>query len=86
MLTLTPPPLPALLAGDALRQATNPELRRLSVKESAEQVEITGVVSCFYLKQLAGESVRAAAAGRRISNRVLVCRDDRPATESFCGM
>lgn len=61
-------------------------MRRLNVKESDQTVEITGVVSCFYLKQLAGETVRSAAAGRTIKNRVLVCREDRPATESFCGM
>jgi hypothetical protein len=83
MVTLPPAPT---RAGEALLRSSNPELRRLSVKETAETVEITGVVSCFYLKQLAGESIRAAAAGRRISNRVLVCRDDRPANESFCGM
>lgn len=83
MVTLPPPPV---RAGEALLRSSNPELRRLAVKETDETVEITGVVSCFYLKQLAGESVRPAAAGRRISNRVLVCRDDRPANESFCGM
>ncbi len=83
MLTLTPPPT---RAGEDLLRSTHPELRRLNVKESDEAVEITGVVSCFYLKQLAGETVRVAAAGRTIKNRVLVCRDDRPAAESFCGM
>lgn len=83
MVTLPPPPI---RAGEALLRSSNPELRRLSVKETDETVEITGVVSCFYLKQLAGETIRTAAAGRRITNRVLVCRDDRPANESFCGM
>ena len=83
MVTLPPPPA---RAGEALLRSSNPELRLLKVKETDEVVEITGVVSCFYLKQLAGETIRAAAAGRRITNRVLVCRDDRPANESFCGM
>jgi hypothetical protein len=83
MTATMPPPS---RAGDALLRSSNPELRRLIVNESDELVEITGVVSCFYLKQLAGETVRSAAAGRTIKNRVLVCRDDRPANESFCGM
>jgi hypothetical protein len=83
MVTLPPPPI---RAGEALLRSSNPELRRLNVKETDQTVEITGVVSCFYLKQLAGETIRVAAAGRRITNRVLVCRDDRPANESFCGM
>lgn len=83
MITLPPPPLKA---GEALLRSSNPELRQLKVRETDEIVEITGVVSCFYLKQLAGETIRVAAAGRRITNRVLVCRDDRPANESFCGM
>ncbi len=83
MVTLPPPPT---RAGEDLLRSSHPELRRLMVKESDETVEITGIVSCFYLKQLAGETVRAAAAGRTIKNRVLVCRDDRPAAESFCGM
>ena len=83
MVTLPPPPT---RAGQALLSSSNPEVRRLNVKESDQTVEITGVVSCFYLKQLAGETVRSAAAGRTIKNRVLVCRDGRPATESFCGM
>ncbi|MCU0704078.1 MAG: hypothetical protein MUF18_08890 [Fimbriiglobus sp.] len=83
MVTLPPPPA---RPSEALLRAKNPELRRLSVQESEEVVELTGVVSCFYLKQLAGETVRVAAAGRRISNRVIVCREDRPVTESFCGM
>jgi hypothetical protein len=82
MVTLPPP----ARAGDALLRSSNPELRRLNVKESDETVEITGIVSCYYLKQLAGETLRTAAAGRTIKNRVLVCRDDRPANESFCGM
>lgn len=83
MITLPPPPVKA---GEALLRSSNPELRQLKVRETDEIVEITGVVSCFYLKQLAGETIRVAAAGRRITNRVLVCRDDRPANESFCGM
>lgn len=81
MVTLPPP---TSRAGEALLRSSNPEVRRLSVKETDETVEITGVVSCFYLKQLAGESVRAAAAGRRITNRVLVCRENASATDSFC--
>lgn len=81
MVTLPPP---TSRAGEALLRSSNPEVRRLNVKETDEMVEITGVVSCFYLKQLAGESVRVAAAGRRITNRVLVCRENTSATDSFC--
>lgn len=82
MVTLPPPPTSR--AGEALLRSSNPEVRRLCVKETEEVVEITGVVSCFYLKQLAGESIRAAAAGRRITNRVIVCRENGSATDSFC--
>ena len=58
----------------ALLKSSNPELRRLAVRESEDEVEITGRVSCYYLKQLAQETLRTAAAGRRIVNRVEVCR------------
>lgn len=79
--TVTPP---TSRAGEALLRSSNPEIRRLAVKETDEVVEVIGVVSCFYLKQLAIESVRQAAAGRRITNRVIVCRENAPATDSFC--
>ena len=76
--------LPTSVAGEALLRAANPELRRLEVRETDSTVELTGVVSCFYLKQMAIETVRTAAAGRRIVNRVFVLRQGMSATESFC--
>jgi hypothetical protein len=67
-LTMTPPPRPHV----ALAASPQPELRRLQVVESEESVVISGEVSCFYLKQLAQETVRPTADGRRVVNRVAV--------------
>ena len=61
-------------AGSALMQSSNPELRRVRVSESAETVVLKGTVSCYYLKQLAQESVKAAAEGRRVVNLLEVRR------------
>ena len=66
----------ATKATQALLHSSNPELRRLDVRETEENIEITGRVSCFYLKQLAQESLRTAAKGRRIVNRVEVLKAD----------
>jgi hypothetical protein len=70
--TLLPPPT----AGLALLKSSNPEVRLLKVHETEDALEITGRVSCYYLKQLAQETVRGAAAGRRIVNRVVVTRSE----------
>jgi len=51
-----------------------PELRRLAVETSEEVVILSGRVSSFYLKQMAQESVKPAVAGRKLVNRVEVCR------------
>lgn len=59
-------------AATALLSASNPELRRLEVRETDDEVRVTGQVSSFYLKQLAQEAVRSAANGRPIVNRVEV--------------
>lgn len=59
-------------AATALRSASNPELRRLEVHETDDEVRVIGQVSSFYLKQLAQEAVRPAANGRPIVNRVEV--------------
>jgi hypothetical protein len=59
---------------NALLKCSNPEVRRLHVFETETTVEITGRVSCYYLKQLAQETLRSAAAGRLILNRVEVAR------------
>ena len=45
-----------------------------SVEASDEVVTLSGRVSSFYLKQMAQESVKPAVAGRRLVNRVEVCR------------
>jgi hypothetical protein len=57
-----------------LSSSTNPELRRLSVRETDDEIRITGSVSSFYLKQMAQESVRPAMEGRRLVNKVEVRR------------
>jgi hypothetical protein len=49
-------------------------LRRLSVKESAAWVLITGCVSSYYLKQLAQETVMPILDHRELRNRVRVVR------------
>ena len=57
---------------DALRLSPLPDLRRLQLEENEFEVVITGVVSTYYLKQLAQEAVRPALGDRRLCNRVLV--------------
>ena len=61
-------------AGSALLGSSNPELRRVRVSESDEAIVLTGTVSSYYLKQLAQESVKGAAEGRRVLNRIEVRR------------
>lgn len=68
--TLVPPPNPV----QVLLKSSNPELRRLNVRETDDTLQISGRVSCYYLKQMAQESLRAVAAGRRIVNDVVVSR------------
>ena len=65
---LSPEPA-AVLTGSPL-----PQLRRLVVTVSEEEVVITGQVPSYYLKQLAQEAVRPAVGQRRLRNRVEVCR------------
>lgn len=63
---------PPLCPERALSSSPLPELRRLVVTATDDEVVITGRVSSYYLKQLAQESVRGAVAGRRLLNRVAV--------------
>jgi hypothetical protein len=56
----------------ALATSPQPELRRLLVNINEAEVVISGRVSCFYLKQLAQETVKANADGKRVVNRVEV--------------
>ncbi|MGL4423052.1 MAG: BON domain-containing protein [Gemmataceae bacterium] len=59
-------------AAQALTRSSQPELRRLVVKADPDVIVLTGNVSSFYLKQLAQETVKLAASGRRIINNVVV--------------
>jgi hypothetical protein len=65
---LEPPPQAALLLKD---NAVN-DLRRLEVSESEFEVVIAGIVSSYYLKQMAQEAIRPALVGRRLRNNVIV--------------
>lgn len=66
---LDPPSPEATLSTSPL-----PELRRLVVHESDEEVVITGRVSSYYMKQLAQEAVRSVIGPRRLLNRVVVAQ------------
>jgi hypothetical protein len=65
-----PPPTPEA----ALSASPLPELRRLVVTTSENEVVITGRVSSYYLKQLAQESLRGSVGPRKLLNRVEVRR------------
>ncbi|MEM6978646.1 MAG: BON domain-containing protein [Planctomycetota bacterium] len=56
----------------ALAQSSVAELRFLRVDESDDQICLSGRVRSFYHKQLAQETVRSIAGGRRVVNDVLV--------------
>lgn len=68
--TAAPPQRPQ----SALAASSQPELRRLHVTVTDDSVVIAGSVSCFYLKQMAQETVKPTAHGRRVVNRVEVIR------------
>ena len=57
---------------EALDQSPQPLLRRLEVRETDEEVVISGNVPSYYLKQLAQETVRPLIGHRRLRNRVTV--------------
>lgn len=69
---LVPPASPRARLERVLAASPLPELRRLAVNESDAEIVISGHVSCFYLKQLAQESIKAVANGKRVLNRVVV--------------
>ena len=52
-----------------------PQLRRLVVTVSEEEIVITGRVSSYYLKQLAQEALRSTLGERRLLNLVEVSRN-----------
>jgi hypothetical protein len=57
-----------------LRQSPIPDLRRLDVEETEFEVVLTGLVSSYYLKQLAQETIRPGVGERSLRNRVVVAR------------
>lgn len=59
-------------AAALLRDNPVNDLRRLEVMESDSEVIITGIVTSYYLKQMAQEAIRPAVNGRRLRNRVIV--------------
>jgi hypothetical protein len=63
------------MASELLKQSPLPALRQLRVSETDTEIVIHGVVSSFYLKQLAQETVRPVQYGRRLHNRVIVSRN-----------
>ena len=60
------------LAVTLLRENPVNDLRRLEVQESELEIVISGIVSSYYLKQMAQEAVRPALGGRRLRNQVIV--------------
>lgn len=67
-------PPPTLTPEAVLSASPMPELRRLVVTTSENEVVITGRVSSYYLKQLAQESLRGSVGPRKLFNRVEVRR------------
>ena len=59
-------------AASLLKENAVSDLRNLNVTESDDEIVISGIVSSYYLKQMAQEAVRPALAGRRLRNRVIV--------------
>ncbi len=59
-------------AASLLRENPVNDLRRLEVLESDSEIVISGIVTSYYLKQMAQETVRPALAGRRLRNKVIV--------------
>ena len=59
-------------AAALLRDNPVNDLRRLEVVETETELIVTGIVTSYYLKQMAQETVRPALNGRKLRNRVLV--------------
>ena len=59
-------------AASLLRDNPVNDLRRLEVMETDAEIVITGIVTSYYLKQMAQETVRPALNGRRLRNKVIV--------------
>lgn len=63
---------PFAQAASLLRDNPVNDLRHLEVLETEIEIVISGVVSSYYLKQMAQEAIRPALAGRRLRNKVMV--------------
>jgi hypothetical protein len=59
-------------ASELLRENPVSDLRRIEVSESEHEIILSGIVTSYYLKQMAQETIRPALAGRRLKNRLLV--------------
>lgn len=59
-------------AANLLRENPVNDLRWLEIEENETEVTISGIVTSYYLKQMAQECVRPCLAGRRLRNNVLV--------------
>ena len=66
-----PPPLTE--PTEVLIASPLPQLRRLVVRATDDEIVITGRVSSYYMKQLAQEALRPTLGERRLVNRVEVC-------------
>jgi hypothetical protein len=63
---------PSARAAALLRDNPVNDLRLLEVSETESEIVISGIVSSYYLKQMAQEAVRPALSGRKLRNRVIV--------------
>jgi hypothetical protein len=59
-------------AAALLRDNPVNDLRRLDVIETESEIVISGIVTSYYLKQMAQETVRPAVNGRKLRNKVIV--------------
>ena len=59
-------------AASLLRDNAVNDLRRLEVTETETEIVITGIVTSYYLKQMAQEALRPALNGRKLKNKVIV--------------
>ena len=59
-------------AAALLRENPVNDLKRLEVIETDAELVITGIVTSFYLKQMAQETVRPALGARKLRNKVIV--------------
>ena len=63
---------PPARAAALLRDNPVNDLRHLEITETDSEIIVSGIVSSYYLKQMAQETVRPALAGRKLRNRVIV--------------